>query len=441
MSAATAIASNPNLERYRTLFESRFAADALSTQRRESLAQFLAAGFPTPRDEAWKYTNLRRLEARAFALAEAAPVALDLAQQQQPWIANAGMRVVFVNGRWMPSLSSTFAQPPGATVVTLGKWLKHAPTEVIDYLAATSPKSTSAFEHLNAAFFEDGVAINLAPGATLDEPVHVVHLWTHSPQPQMSHPKIIVRADRDSRFTLIEQYAGVTDVENFTNAAVSIELEAGAKMEHYRLQEESQRGFHIAHIHACVREHARYEIHDLAIGAALSRLNLSVRLAGSGAHATLKGLFMPSGAQHIDAHTLIEHLAPHTTSEEEYRGIAEGRGRGVFNGKVFVHQGAQKTDARQSSRNLLLSSTAEIDTKPELEIYANDVKCSHGATTGQLDPTALFYLRSRGIPEMEARALLIRAFAESILSSIRSAAVNRYLESRLAERFGAKAQS
>jgi Fe-S cluster assembly protein SufD len=440
MSTASAITANPNLERYRTLFEDRFGSDALVEKRSESLAHFLASGFPTTRDEEWKYTNLRRLESRAFTLADSSAIAIG-SDQAQFGIPNAGMRIVFVNGRWMPSLSSSFAQPPGATVVTLGEWLKHSPSEALRYLSETHQESVSVLEHLNAAFFEDGVAIRLAPGAVLDSPVHVVHISTQSALPTMSNPRIVVRADRNSRFTLIEQYVGAEGVETFTNTSVAIELKSGARMEHYRLQEESVRAFHIGHVNAYVQDHAHYRIHDLSLGASLSRLSLLVRLEGGGAHAALKGLFMPSGSQHIDARTRIEHVAAHTTSEEEYRGIADGRGRGIFNGKVFVHAGAQKTDARQSSRNLLLSNTAEIDAKPELEIYANDVKCSHGATTGQLDPTALFYLRTRGIPEIEARALLIRAFAESILLSIDNVAVNEYLESRLADRFGAKVQS
>jgi Fe-S cluster assembly protein SufD len=180
---------------------------------------------------------------------------------------------------------------------------------------------------------------------------------------------------------------------------------------------------------------SRYYGHDVALGASLARVGITALLEGPGAHVTLRGLFIPTGSQHLDSHTRIDHIAPHTTSEEDYRGIASGRGRGVFNGKVIVRPGAQKIDARQSSRNLLLASTAEIDTKPELEIYANDVKCSHGATTGQLDATALFYLRSRGLSEIEARTLLIRAFAESILSTVDLAPLRAALERQIDQRF------
>lgn len=437
MSAATAGTLSPKLERYRELFEKRFASDALIEHRRDAFNQFIQAGFPTPRDEAWKYTNLRRLESRDFAVAESAPVGID--PGQYPWISCTANRLVFINGHWSPALSSMMPQPPGATVLSLGEWLKHEPERAQAYLS-NSPSAQTVFERLNAAFAEDGVVIDLAADAMFDEPVHVVHLWTAGLQSSMSHPRIIVRAGRNSRLTLIEQYLGLGDSaleysEVFTNSVVGVELQNGAQMEHYRLQQEGPRTFHIGQISVRAREHARYAIHDLAFGGLLSRLNLTIQLQGSGSHTELKGLFTPDNSQHIDTQTRIEHIAPHTTSEEDYRGIAEGRGRGVFNGKVFVHQGAQKTDARQSSRNLLLSPTAEIDTKPELEIYANDVKCSHGATTGQLDTTALFYLRSRGISENDARTMLIQAFAQSIVSSIRSPEVRGYVETLLKGRF------
>ena len=218
---------------------------------------------------------------------------------------------------------------------------------------------------------------------------------------------------------MIEHFVGAPAGECFTNAVCDIEVAAGASVEHYRIQQESTRGFHIGHVNVRLQQDSRYAARTTSHWAPVSRaLNLSTTLQGPGAHVALDGLLAPLGTQHLDAHTTIDHAAPHTTSDENYRGIAGERGRGVFNGKVIVRPGAQKTDARQSSRNLLLTAGAEIDTKPELEIYADDVKCSHGATTGQLDAAALFYLRSRGLDEAAARTLLIRAFAESIVTSI-----------------------
>jgi Fe-S cluster assembly protein SufD len=432
MSAIAAKAA-PATDRYRTLFDARYVEQhALTALRRRALESFLAAGFPTQRDESWKYTNLHRLESRNFVPAETAPVAPDESQ----WIANAGARIVLVNGHWMPSLSSASPQPPGVTVLTLGRWIAHQPDEAAAFLEkADAGQPVSALEHLNAAFTEDGVAIDVADGVTLDQPVYVVHQWSPGVALQMSHPRIVVRAGRNSNVSLIEHYVGQGEQETFTNARVSIELGAGARVHHYRLQQESVRAFHVGNTVARLDRDSRYCSHDIALGGSIARVNITALLQGSGAEASLRGLFVPEGTQHLDTQTRVEHVAAHTTSNEEYRGIADGRSRGIFNGKVIVHAGAQKIDSRQSSRNLLLSTTAEIDTKPELEIYANDVKCSHGATTGQLDATSLFYLRSRGISAAEARALLIRAFAESILGTLDHEPVRKYLEQRLHERF------
>lgn len=443
----SAIASSiaPAAERYRTLFDAKFPAqDPLTTRRRAGLERFLAAGFPTQRDENWKYTNLRRLESRAFVPAEPGPVAPDDSQ----WIPNAGARIVLVDGHWMPSLSSASPQPPGVTVLTLGRWIEHQPDEVAAFLARTEAgTAATALENLNTAFMEDGVVIDIAEGVTLNQPLYVIHQWSGGalaqPSPAerpkavspMSHPRIVVRAGRNSRVSIIEHYLGPRDLETFTNAVVTLELCGGAHVHHYRLQQESVRGFHVGNSRVKLDRDSRYCSHDIALGAGIGRVNITAQLLGQGADASLRGLFIPDGTQHLDTQTRVEHVAAHTTSNEEYRGIADGKGRGVFNGKVIVQAGAQKIDSRQSSRNLLLSATAEIDTKPELEIYANDVKCSHGATTGQLDTTSLFYLRSRGISEVEARALLIRAFAESILGTIDHAPVREYLEQRLHERF------
>jgi Fe-S cluster assembly protein SufD len=430
MTVASATARSPALERYKQLFEGQsLPDDALTQLRRAAFARFLAGGFPTQRDERWKYTNLRRLESRTFALPEAAPVAPDASR----WIPHVGQRIVFVDGQWMPGLSNPTAQPPGVTVLTIGQWLKHDATAVARFLSQGTSDPENAFENLNTAFFEDGVVVEVAPDTRIDEPLYFVHHWQSSGR--MAHPRLVIRAGQHSRVTVIEHYLGVPDAESFTNTVVTIDANPGAVVQHYRLQQESTKSFHIGTIRARLAQDARYSSHDVALGATIGRSDITTILEGHGADTKLRGLFAPAGTQHLDSYTKIEHVAPHTTSEEEYRGVADGRGRGIFNGKIKVHPHAQKIDSRQLSRNLLLSSTAEIDTKPELEIYANDVKCSHGATTGQLDTTALFYLRSRGLDADEARMLLIRAFAESILSTIEPKGLRASLEQWLRERF------
>lgn len=432
MSAVATMHAPASAERYRAVFEARTRpADALSRLRRTALDRFVALGFPTQRDEDWKYTNLRRLESRNFVPSQIAPTAAagDL------WIGDAGARIVLANGHALPALATASPQPPGVTVLTLGQWLANNPEEVAAFLQKQQPASASAVESLNDAFFDDGVVIDVGDGVRFDQPVYVVHQWSAGAGNSMSHPRIFVRVGRNSQCTLIEHYLGAADSETFTNAVVSLELGPGARLAHYRLQQEAVRSFHIGTVRAHLDRDSRYTCQDVALGASLSRTQITATLAGSGAEATLRGLFFPSGSQHLDTYTLVDHAAPHTVSSEEYRGVADGRGRGVYRGKVVVRKDAQKIDSRQSSRNLLLSPTAEIDTRPELEIYADDVKCSHGATTGQLDATAFFYLRSRGLSEQDARALLIRAFAESILATIELQPVRHYLEQRLTERF------
>jgi Fe-S cluster assembly protein SufD len=433
MSVVTLQESRSPGERYRAIFDARWPAsdDRLIALRRAALERFVAAGFPTQRQEEWKYTNLRRLEARTFAPAATAAVAAH----DPRWIANAGTRIVLVNGHCMPALSSIEAQLPGMTLLALKRWWENDPAAMATFIAQASRAQPGALEDLNLAFFEDGVVLDLAAGANPDQPIYIVHHWSDAAAQVMSNPRVVVRAGANSRCVVIEHFVGAPTGECFTNAVCEIEIAAGASVEHYRIQQESTRGFHIGHVNVRLQQDSRYASHDLALGASLARVNLSTTLQGPGAHVALNGLVAPLGTQHLDVHTTIDHAAANTSSDENYRGIAGERGRGVFNGKVIVRPGAQKTDARQSSRNLLLNAGAEIDTKPELEIYANDVKCSHGATTGRLDAAALFYLRSRGLDEVAARTLLIRAFAESIVTSIRPAAVRSHVEQLLGERY------
>lgn len=435
MSVSAINQADAALDHYRTQFAARGETDdALSAQRRASLERFLGTGFPTQRDEAWKYTNLRRLEARRFTLAEPVPVAAD----ESAWIADAGHRLVLINGRFMPGLSTAAPQPPGVTVLTLGQWIRNSPDEAATFLAANANASAGAFEQLNGAFFDDGVVIDIAAGVTLEQPIYIVHQWrtqSKSAPAQMAHPRILVRAARNSQCSVITHFIGDESSESLTNVWMTFDIASGAHVSHLRLQEESSRSFHIGTTHLQLADNSRFKSHDFALGAALGRSSTVIEMNGTGAEVNLSGLFAPTGTQHLDTHVRIEHAAAHTNSHQDFRGIAAGRGRGVFNGKVVVRPGAQKIDARQSNRNLLLSATAEIDSRPELEIYAHDVKCSHGATTGQLDPVSLFYLRSRGLGEAEARALLIRAFAQSMLATVKVGPVRAWLETRVQARF------
>jgi len=427
-------------DRYRALLE-RLDESPLAQLRRTAFEQFATTGFPTQRDEDWKYTNLRRLESRSFQPASTTLGAAD----ESNLIAGTGVRIVLGNGQGNAGPSSTSPLPPGVTIVSFRHWLEHDPGAAATFLQRHAAPHPSALEHLNTAFTDDGVVVEIAANTSFEQPIYIVHQWpghmgqAASSAAPMSHPRIIVRAGPNSHCTLIEHYLGPAELESFTNTVVSLDLEAGAKVAHYRLQQESPRSFHVSTVRARQQRDSHYTCHDIAFGASLARTTMTTTLEGPGAAASLHGLFMPDGTRHLDTYTLVDHVAPNTISSEEYRGIADGRGRGVFRGKVIVRPDAQQIDSRQSSRNLLLSGGAEIDSRPELEIYANDVKCSHGATTGQLDAMSVFYLRSRGLSEQQARALLIRAFAESILTSIGVSEVRNYLEQRLHERFAGEA--
>jgi len=323
------------------------------------------------------------------------------------------------------------------TVLSLAQWTQHSPNEVAEFLSRNQLAAPAAFENLNEAFSDDGIVIDIGDGVILDQPIYLVHHWRaskSSPSP-MAHPRIVVRAGRNSQCSVIVHYTGDDTAESLTNAWCSFDLAANAQVEQMRLQDEGDRSFHVDSVQVRLAQDARFISHDFALGGSLSRSSTSVQLAEPGSSVSLSGLFAPTRTQHIDTHIRIDHAAAHTQSFQDYRGIAAGRGRGVFNGKVVVQAGAQKIDAKQSNRNLLLSATAEIDSRPELEIYADDVKCSHGATTGQLDPVSLFYLRSRGLGEEQARALLIRAFAQSMLSTVKVGPVRSWLEARVQRRF------
>lgn len=432
MSAVPLPSLSPVLERLRALFAAR-SVSAPGLQQ-PALESFLALGLPTTRDEAWKYTPLRRFESRTLSLADPL-TAVDTELSARQLQGEGWQRLVFVNGRFAAAQSSPLGMQPGLRIRTLQSVLQESPEEAAALLGTEEADASARFALLNRAFMEDGLVIEVEAGVTVAAPLYIALQTTASSQRWLISPRIIVRAAAQSRVTLVEHYLSAERAEHVVNAVTQVVAVEGATVAHYRLQQEGSQVIHLGHVYASVGQNARYESHALALGSSLGRLDLVARLAGTQAHAALNGIFLANGSQHLDTRTCLEHTVPHTTSTEDYRGLADGRGRGVFNGKVIVHKDAQKTDARQSSRNLLLSPTAEIDTRPELEIYADDVKCSHGATTGQLDPVALFYLRSRGIAEAEARGLLALAFVEAVMGHMDLEAMRTHLHDIFARHF------
>lgn len=388
----------------------------LAERRREGLEAFAAAGFPGRRDEDWKYTDLKLVKRRSFECHSAPALAVpEIEGLDCPML-------VFVNGR----LAATRGLPEGMAVVPLARALADGHPACQALLGRIAKPARHRFAALATALFSDGALVDLADGLVLDEPLRLVFL-AGGDEPALACPRVLVRAGPGSKATVIEHY-GASPGESLSLAVTEVALGAGAHIEHYRLQEVSGEAFHLGVLAARLERDATLVSHNLSVGGRIARLDLDVELAGPGARVEMNGLYVVRDRQHADSHTRVDHAVPRTTSDELYRGVLAGKSRAVFNGKAIVHPGAAGTDARQSNANLLLSPHAEVDTKPELEIYADDVKCAHGATTGQLDTAALFYLRSRGIDEETARSLLTFAFADTVLARMGLVALRRHAE-------------
>lgn len=401
----------------------------LHLARSRALERFAAEGFPTTRNEAWKYTNVAAIEKQTFQPALLAPAAgVDDIRGWQ--LEEQVHRLVFVNGRYAPGLSRVRALPARALVTNLAEVLARYPHLAEPYLGETPAEG--AFAAMNTAFMSDGAFVQLGEGVAIEEPIHLLFLSTASGT--ACHPRNLIVAGEGAAALVVEQYVGLADSVYLTNALTQIVAGRGARVEHYKVQQESGKAYHIAGIHAGQGSDSRFDSHSLSLGADLARNDIATRLDGAGCETTLNGLYVVGGRQHVDHHTRIDHAQPKGTSREFYRGILDGAARAVFSGRIVVHQDAQHTDAAQSNHNLLLSREAEVDTRPQLEIYADDVKCSHGATVGQLDENMLFYLRARGLDADHARDLLTYAFASEVLQRIRIRSLRVRTESLLVAR-------
>ncbi len=409
----------------RRAVESRPGPEWLARFRHDSLARFLDAGFPSVRQEAWKYTNLAPVAERAERwLAETAAPGAD-----------AGRRAAALGRDLIGELEAHTALFVDGRLDT-GSLPRDLPDGVaLEPLLETGVPATDivhgdAMTALNGALLTDGLRLALAEGAVLDRPLYLLFVVTGDSEAVVS-PRLVIEAGPGARATIVEHYAGEAEAERFTNVVTDIRQAEGARLAHYRLQQQPAASFQVSRLHAKLAAAAELDCHGLDLGGRLVRHDTMIRLTGRDARVALNGIYVTDGQQHVDNHTRIDHEAPDTTSTEDYRGVLKDRSRAVFNGKVMVHAGADGTDAAQSNRNLLLSDGAEVDTKPELEIYADDVKCSHGATVGQLDRTALFYLRSRGLDVETARHLLTFAFLREIVARAENAALGRRMERML----------
>ncbi len=398
--------------------------------RRAAGARFAALGFPTTRDEEWRYTSVEPIVKVPFAPADGGDDAglLDRIEALEVAAAN---RLVFINGRFSAGLSRSGNLPAGAITRGLAAAMSDCRNKVEPYWARCADYPEQSFVALNTALADDGAFLFVPAGAVIDAPVHLMFISAAANDAIAAHPRSLIVLERGSRATVVESYLSFDDAVYFTNAVTEIVVGEDAVLDHYKVQLESERAFHVATQQARLGRGANFSSASIALGGALARNDVNAALDGEGGDCTLNGLYLTHARQHVDNHTRIDHVKPQCASREVYKGIMGGRSRGVFNGKIYVHKAAEKTDARQTNRNLLLSEDAWIDTKPQLEIYNNDVKCSHGSTIGQLDEDALFYLRARGIDAQAAVGLLTRGFAADITGRIKSAPVAGWVEKLL----------
>lgn len=381
-----------------------------------AIGRFAEKGLPTPRLESWKFTNLRPVSEKIFepALpARALPTPADF-PAVAPFAAHSAARVVFVNGHYRPDLSQTAHLPTGVAVVSLAEAVAERP-EFVHALLPAPMENTPALSALNLAFVADGTVVHVPAGMTLEAPIELVYLAAPGRPDAVTHPRNLIVADAESRLELIEVYAGANGREYWTNAVTQIAVQRNASVRHLKVQAEGDRATHVSTADIRLAQGSRYSNFLLAGGAALARHEINAALDGNGIELDLNGLLLGRGRQHLDATTTIDHNRPGSASREHYRGVFDDHAHGVFQGCIVVRPDAQKTEAHQLNRNLLLSATAHADTKPELRIFADDVKCSHGAAVGDIDREALFFLRARGIGRDEARRLLILGFVEALL--------------------------
>ena len=402
------------------------------TLRRRAFAHLGEIGFPTVRDEEWRFTNVAPVLETPF-VSGAGPNESQAPRRIPPFAFHhaAGVQLVFVNGYFVPALSTGPDAVPGVRAESLAAALAQRPDALGFHLGRVAAFEGHGFRALNTAFLCDGAVIEIAANAVLAEPIHLLFLASAPDGATVSHPRVLIMAGEDSQARIVETYAGLDTGPYLANAVTEVVVGDGAVIDHCRVEQDGDQAFHLGATDAIVHRSASYTSHVVTFGASLSRSEIAVTLAGEGATCTLDGLYIAGGARLVDHHTEIDHARPHCTSHELYKGVLAGRARAVFNGRIRVRPDAQKTDAKQTNRTLLLSDEAQINTKPQLQIFANDVKCTHGATVGQLSEDALFYLRSRGIGGDEARALLIHAFSREILDRMPLEPLRRHLDALL----------
>ena len=415
---------------------SKRAPQWLNTLRQCSIERFEALGFPTTKNEDWHFTSVAPISEAAFP-PRSAPGGDVSVDELAPFTFGATdwPTIVFVNGVFAPALCSLDPLPDGIRVYDLASAIRENDSLVERHLSKVAPYELHAFTALNSAFVSDGAVVRIAKEFEVERPILILFVSDALAAMTQTNPRTLIVAERHSKATVIESYVSTGEASYFTNAVTEVLLEDGANLSHLKIQRESPRAFHVGTIEAEQKRDSHYQSFSFSTGASLARTNVYTTLDGEGCGATLNGLYMLDGEQHCDHQTRIEHAQPNCFSRELYKGVLDGASHGVFNGKVYVDAIAQKTDGKQTNNVLLLSERAQVDTKPQLEIFADDVKCTHGATVGRIDQNALFYMKSRGINNELARRLLTYAFAAEVLETIEVEAVRQELERATLQRF------
>ncbi|MDP8245008.1 MAG: Fe-S cluster assembly protein SufD [Candidatus Hinthialibacter antarcticus] len=405
----------------------------LSEIRKEAFSRFDELGFPTTRQEEWRFTNVRALAAQEFSIAEEAASYPKDAFLAASVPAQDAYRLVFVNGLFSTELSDLADIPANIKVGSLASALLSDPAAVEPHLARLGSYEANPFAALNTAMMRDGAVVFVPQGVILDKPVHLIYLSNASEGAVVSYPRTLVIAGNNSQFNVIESFAGIGETY-FTNAVTEIVAGENVNVHLVRLQREEETAYHISTTKALLAKDAVVKHHNICYGAALTRNSIDAVLDAEGIDCTLNGLVLARGKQHVDNQTTLFHEKPHCHSWEMYKSILDGESQSIFKGKIFVQQDAQKTDAKQNSQGLLLSDKASVHSMPQLEIYADDVKCTHGATTGRLNEQAIFYAQTRGISKPQARAMLTYAYAKEVVDEIPLEAVREELDALISSR-------
>jgi Fe-S cluster assembly protein SufD len=417
----------------------------LDELRRRSIDQFESVGFPSSKDEEWRFTNIQPIVTTPFALPDPSAARADAASagalvEQFSFASDARVELVFVNGTFSADLSRLTDLPRGVKVGTLADAIGADASRVQRALARYADIQANPFVALNTGFIRDGAYIYLPRGTTLQGPIHLLFVSVPNGEPMVTHPRVLIVAEDNVEAQIVESYVGpgveVNPTAYFSNAVTEIVLGDDCRIDHCKLQQESLVGYHVATQQVRLGRQTNFVSHAVTIGGKLSRNNLNCEMAGEHAYATLNGLVLISGDQHCDNHTLLDHAQPNCPSHELYKHVLDGKSSGVFKGKILVRQDAQKTDSKQTSKSLLLNDDASMNSQPALEIYADDVKCTHGSTTGPVDADMLFYLRTRGVSLEAARHLLTYAFAADITRRIKVAPVRVRIEDYMAAQHG-----